>query len=192
MIKVINEVSRQLKNCHIDDPVIFICDEIMYKNDKSYDEFLIPPGYQTNIKEPSSIVNLILAYNPASKHTMKILPDASCSVLEKQFLLRYRSTEKIQKLTQFVSKRGNKSFVDEELVPCVPGDFPEWIDIQFDYEKWDHDVEYCTLKLQDNGAIQYMVNLTGDRHRKVFLYDNNFRRLRFAVNKHCPTESGYF
>ena len=177
MIKVINEVSRKLKKCHIDDPVIFICDEILYKNDESYDEFLIPPGYQTNIKKPSSIVNLILAYNPASKHTMKILPDASSSVLEKQFLLRYRSTEKIQKLTQFVSKRGNKSFVDEELVPCVPGDFPEWINIQWDNEKWNHDVEYSTLKLREiKGAIQYMVNLTGDRHNKVFLYDKIFSR----------------
>ena len=61
---------------------------------------------------------------------------------------------------------------------------------QWDNEKWNHDVEYSTLKLREiKGAIQYMVNLTGDR--KVFLYDNNFRRLAKRFDEHWLFERGY-
>ena len=105
-------------------------DEIWYdQNDTTgVVKVLSPPGYELGVTDPGSIVHLILAHNPRSEGTLQF-GDNNQSVLNTKFKLRYRSSLCIQKLSQFVWQHTIYPDTEEEHVPRVGGDIPEWIDL---------------------------------------------------------------
>ena len=144
-----------MKSKHKGDPVILFLDEIpVFGNSENWN--LDPPGSSSE-SEPGDTLNLILSINSVSYFVPAFiqklgnsniddemnaqevyLPPTKCSkcknngFLTKEFHLRYRNSEKIQKLTKFIGHEMKiyiSTKLEERSVAFISGEFPVWIDI---------------------------------------------------------------
>ena len=117
---------------HVGQPCIIIMDECIA--DTAWTN-LHPPGYPKAEHEPASnYPNLISCFSPINKQPYKEykgMVNAGGYFFTKTFRKRYRNSEKILYLSKFFVEKSNKCIkVQEELVPCLAGKHPIWIDIE--------------------------------------------------------------
>ena len=138
MPEKVNLLSKKLKMNHKGQPVILFLDEISAFGTETLDwSSVSPPGCFLDKSSPGETLNLILAFNPiaqSQKHKIKVtLPeDNQKGFISKELYLRYRNTEKIQKITKFIGDTMNIYYqTDKKEIfgAGLSGVFPVWIDL---------------------------------------------------------------